>query len=699
MLSRSSSTQSNLSAAAAAAALRRASSQADRITSDVASLSAVHISPRPPLRRRTSSMSERSFRAQAPEKHARERRERPQSMIDTRPDKDIGMNRKGSFSLTRGLRRPTSSKKKEAAPGVIPPLSTPEQSSLQSGQHKLKSSMRGERSPLSPTHSAMRLPHQPGLGSSSSSIRSYQTDLSSIVEDQPLDSAPHANPKHLYPFKSAMKGGSGPPSIISEAVSEESKSSLGTHGGKIKARVSFSDEQENVVNGPKMGKNELLNPEDGSGLVRKTSPPASPPNSPLMPTIIPMSIPTTVITEPSPTLAKPLSPPPTRAKELTPAPTPSQPKTVPNDVNNTSRVTIRVSPTPTNSSKAKLPGAFPDPTPEPTPPSTAESDGLPPLPTARPIKVDPNQHLNLRKGLSANTSSLVPTRSGGEKMVRKTSNESGSGGSVYSDAMDEMPDQKRKRNVSKAEAHAAPAKSASQFTNDRTLRKISRRPVPTSTRENGTNPPKGKNTTRPLSIPPVSTIQRDRKPMRLSLRGDEAEAMARGRMALHTIERVPSDSSFKRLKPRDTPAIRTTLRSPPVEPHRTYRRRSSSDSDLAPEPGSIFGRWKRRESIEPVTPTRVTGGSRFVDSDSDQELVLPSRGIGRTYEDVESLPSPRLKKKTMISNPFRRQETKDENAEADGEEQRKGKRASIVSLRTGKEKRFPGLRRLFRIKE
>ena len=52
-------------------------------------------------------------------------------------------------------------------------------------------------------------------------------------------------PSHLFPMKSAMKGGSGPPSIISEAVTEESGSSLGAHDShKQKVRVSFSDEQE-----------------------------------------------------------------------------------------------------------------------------------------------------------------------------------------------------------------------------------------------------------------------------------------------------------------------------------------------------------------------------------------------------------------------------------------------------------------------
>ena len=62
--------------------------------------------------------------------------------------------------------------------------------------------MRGDREhlrererdrPISPTiHSAMRLPHNPGIGSAASSIRSFQTDLSSIVEDQALGDNSHA---------------------------------------------------------------------------------------------------------------------------------------------------------------------------------------------------------------------------------------------------------------------------------------------------------------------------------------------------------------------------------------------------------------------------------------------------------------------------------------------------------------------------
>ena len=88
MLSRNNSVQSNLSAAAAATALRRASSQSPSqkdVTpqSRLSTSSGVGVSPsRPGLRRRTSSMSERSFRAQAPEEHARERRDRPASLMD-----------------------------------------------------------------------------------------------------------------------------------------------------------------------------------------------------------------------------------------------------------------------------------------------------------------------------------------------------------------------------------------------------------------------------------------------------------------------------------------------------------------------------------------------------------------------------------------------------------------------------------------
>src|SRR5271169_3961127 len=94
MLSRNNSSASNLSAAAAAAALRRASSQKfedDLLSQHQRPSSSQGIppsSPRPGLHRRTSSMSERSFRAQAPEDHARERAASLMDVsIDNKPDK------------------------------------------------------------------------------------------------------------------------------------------------------------------------------------------------------------------------------------------------------------------------------------------------------------------------------------------------------------------------------------------------------------------------------------------------------------------------------------------------------------------------------------------------------------------------------------------------------------------------------------
>src|SRR5579859_5894710 len=140
MLTRSNSTQSNLSAAAAAAALKRAASQT-QITQQQSSTAPfvaatggqandAQTSPRPGLRRRTSSMSERSFRHQTPEDHARERRERPASIADTTSEiKDKGVKRRGSFTLS-GLGRSSSKKSNisaaasgtNAQPGLIQPL-------------------------------------------------------------------------------------------------------------------------------------------------------------------------------------------------------------------------------------------------------------------------------------------------------------------------------------------------------------------------------------------------------------------------------------------------------------------------------------------------------------------------------------------------------------------------------------------------
>src|SRR5436190_374378 len=103
-----------LSAAAAATALKRASSlhkptattptmthQVDGPdgpqSTDLAAAQAM-----PPLRRRRSSMSERSFRSQTPEEHARIRRD---SLSDGRTIPESA--RRGSFSIPMTLRSPS----------------------------------------------------------------------------------------------------------------------------------------------------------------------------------------------------------------------------------------------------------------------------------------------------------------------------------------------------------------------------------------------------------------------------------------------------------------------------------------------------------------------------------------------------------------------------------------------------------------
>jgi hypothetical protein len=213
--------------------------------------------------------------------------------------------------------------------------------------------------------------------------------------------------------------------------------------------------------------------------------------------------------------------------------------------------------------------------------------------------------------------------------------------------------------------------------------------------------------------------------------------MARGLMSLPLVERVPSDSSFRRLKARDKNATRTTLRSPPQqkETKPVRRRRDSDSSDEIFVPGgrrrssSIFGRFgggvggrARKGSIDAagVAPTtsRVTAGSRFADSSDDEELAPPPRGIGRAYEDTESLPpSPGVRKRSSFSQLFRRGGRTDSlegggvvgptgregsqgttGVVADGHK-RSASGGTIVSKRTGKQKRFQGLRKLFRIKE
>jgi hypothetical protein len=108
-------------------------------------------------------------------------------------------------------------------------------------------------------------------------------------------------------------------------------------------------------------------------------------------------------------------------------------------------------------------------------------------------------------------------------------------------------------------------------------------------------------------------------------------------------------------------------------------------------------------------------------------LVPPARGIGRAYEDTESLPpaSPTVKKRSSFSQLFRRSSARPTSrdsatapveptvattttttvpndvvdGEVGGHRRTKSVSGSIVSKRTGKEKRFQGLRKLFRIKE
>ena len=222
--------------------------------------------------------------------------------------------------------------------------------------------------------------------------------------------------------------------------------------------------------------------------------------------------------------------------------------------------------------------------------------------------------------------------------------------------------------------------------------------------------------------------------MRMSLRANERGAsatsadMARGLMSLPMVERVPSDSSFKRLKPRGESANMTTLRSPPQQKEvKTMRRRRDSDSSDEVfvaggrrRSSSIFGRFGggggrgRQESIDvtaavPAT-SRVTAGSRFADSSDDEELAPPPRGIGRAYEDTESLPpSPGVRKRSSFSQLFKRGGRKDSlepvpatamsDPVGDGHRRSTSGSETIVSKRTGKEKRFQGLRKLFRIKE
>jgi hypothetical protein len=103
-----------------------------------------------------------------------------------------------------------------------------------------------------------------------------------------------------------------------------------------------------------------------------------------------------------------------------------------------------------------------------------------------------------------------------------------------------------------------------------------------------------------------------------------------------------------------------------------------------------------------------------LDSSEDEEFVPAGRGIGRGYEDTE-LPTstPKIRKRNNLAKfflPVRKGSTSSKilpvEAPAtalidagDGHGNVKSSSGSIVSKRTGKEKRFQGLRKLFRIHE
>jgi len=221
----------------------------------------------------------------------------------------------------------------------------------------------------------------------------------------------------------------------------------------------------------------------------------------------------------------------------------------------------------------------------------------------------------------------------------------------------------------------------------------------------------------PLAPSPTSP-PREKKVFRTSMRNtaqpNDTTKLAQGLMALPVLERVPSDSSFKRLKPREPSVIRMTLRDPKPEEHHLRRRNSDSSSEVRighhrRRSSSLFARFKRKDSIDQVpVATRVAPGSRFGDSDDDEEWQLSGRGIGRAYEDTESLPSPRLRKRSSVTNFFWarsrkgsdvRQLDPPETDSSDLGHRRSSSGSKIVSQKTGKEKRFQGLRKLFRITE
>ena len=134
----------------------------------------------------------------------------------------------------------------------------------------------------------------------------------------------------------------------------------------------------------------------------------------------------------------------------------------------------------------------------------------------------------------------------------------------------------------------------------------------------------------------------------------------------------------------------------------------------------FLGRFRRKESVDRrASGPPVTEGSRFQDSSDDDgdDFILPPRGIDGGFEHTESLPptSPNvLRKRGSFSLVFRHGLRKPPRNEAnvakgvvpgsdrEGDVEsghQRSKSESVYSKRTGKEKRFQGLRKLFRIKE
>jgi hypothetical protein len=228
--------------------------------------------------------------------------------------------------------------------------------------------------------------------------------------------------------------------------------------------------------------------------------------------------------------------------------------------------------------------------------------------------------------------------------------------------------------------------------------------------------------------------------------------MARGLMSIPRIERTPSDSSFKRVKPKSDTGFAKTLRSPrnpELAPPRARRTSSSSDDiKIAHKSNNNKGRFLsklRRGSNTEQSAKPVFVSSRFGDSSDEEDVVLarPSPAARRLDSSMtapvilsgsgftnvgggtsgvgvggytESLPaSPTVKKRSSFSQLFKRHGRRDSKVSSISEMpledttsamatdaqsgHQRSKSASIFSKRTGKEKRFQGLRKLFRIKE